>query len=102
MTGVMNRDDFVAVRSFLRFLKMGILASAERARAVLDVVDSVDPKLTYLEPVALVAQSVRAGTMPSQEVCENAEKVLKDVHAAQQHNLQVASQGMGYEEPGRG
>lgn len=91
MIGVINKDDFKTVRSFTRFLKMGVLASTERAAAVLDVAKAVDPQRLALGEVVVMAEAVRRGTMPSEEICAKAETALDNFYLAQQHNMQSAA-----------
>lgn len=102
MTSVLSKDDFVAVRSFLRVLGMGLIASVERATSALDVINAVDPKRLVLGDVALVAESARCGILPSQVVCQNAEKVLKDARDMQQHQLLLETDRAGTQEINNG
>ncbi|WP_371436293.1 hypothetical protein [Polaromonas sp.] len=77
----MTREDFVSVRNFLRWAKVGVQPDVRRADDALEVLGAYKKAefSDVLASVGTVADEVRRGVMPSFENCKAAEKVLSDV-----------------------
>lgn len=87
---IMSRDDLKAISSFIHFSGMGVLPSAERATAVLSIVQSADPGHN-LRDVTNIAKSVLGGMLPSQSSCSQA---YEELSCYAQDQMKVHIEGM--------
>jgi len=79
-TATLPREDFLSVRSFLRWAAMGVAPSAERAKSVLLAISPL--RVTAPEvhkSVSNVAADVQRGILVSQDTCKLAEEQLNQV-----------------------